>query len=488
MALQRLGGHCLGFSEIAKDAINTYCQNYKETETSNLGDITKLQSLPRHNLLTGGVPCQSWSIAGKNLGFDDARGQLWNDALFLLKKSQPDAFIFENVKGLADPRNRAALTYILDSIRSAGYFAQCYLLNAYDYGVPQNRIRIYIIGFKEEKYFKRFSLPDKHTCNATLSAILSGNLTSDAHLSNRAGRQSISANENGLNDYFLFNDLRNGDTTIHSWDLTETTEWEKQICLLLLQNRRKKKYGKLDGNPLSLKHFQELNVDISQSDLNALVEKGILKKEDYLFSIKPVIKTLDTAWAKILSGMQIDKISIDDMKGSRDFKIAKISVCELVSKLVEDGLAECVESRYDFKNTKISTGLNGINRIFLPSSRIYPTLVASDTNDYITDVAVEGNSPKEYKKNFLEKVFKTNDYRRISKEEACAIQGFPSDFVLPSARNRWMKLIGNSVAVPMVQQLAEKIIATGVFNEADVVASEPAKHEQLSLFADEGLG
>src|SRR5690606_9835153 len=71
---------------------------------------------------------------------------------------------------------------------------------------------------------------------------------------------------NGLNDYFLFNDLRNGHSTIHSWDIIETTPFQKEICLALLRNRRKSKYGKLDGNPLSLSHFQELLSNTTQKD------------------------------------------------------------------------------------------------------------------------------------------------------------------------------------------------------------------------------
>ena len=123
MALNRVGGKCLNFSEINKDAISAYCENFDEGIEYNLGDITKIKVLPSHDLLTGGVPCQSWSIAGKNLGFDDDRGQLWNDTIYLLNQSRPKAFIFENVKGLIDPRNKEALSYILERIKEAGYYA-----------------------------------------------------------------------------------------------------------------------------------------------------------------------------------------------------------------------------------------------------------------------------------------------------------------------------------------------------------------------------
>ena len=95
MALSANGGSCAGFSEINKDAINTYCENFNINSEDNFGDITKIKELPSHDILTGGVPCQSWSIAGKNLGFDDDRGQLWNDTIYLLNQSRPKAFIFE---------------------------------------------------------------------------------------------------------------------------------------------------------------------------------------------------------------------------------------------------------------------------------------------------------------------------------------------------------------------------------------------------------
>ena len=139
IALSNAGGTCLGFSEIAPDAIKAYCTNYNEPESCNFGDITKLKTLPEHDFMTAGVPCQSWSIAGKKLGFDDDRGQLWNDTLYLLNKVRPKAFIFENVKGLADPRNSDALDYIMSRIREAGYHADKYILNAFFVGFESSR-------------------------------------------------------------------------------------------------------------------------------------------------------------------------------------------------------------------------------------------------------------------------------------------------------------------------------------------------------------
>jgi len=394
MALSNNGGHCLGFSEIIKDAINTYCDNFQVESSYNLGDITKIKELPNHDLLTAGVPCQSWSIAGKNLGFDDDRGQLWNDTIYLLQQSQPKAFIFENVKGLVDPRNKKALSYILERIQKAGYYADYFVINSFDYGVPQNRIRIYIIGFKEEKYFQKFILPRSIEKKLKLGDILG--IEVKRSIDNKIVQMDLFgniiepktmslSNTNGFNDYFLFNDLRNGHTTIHSWDIIVTTQRQKNICLLLLKNRRKSAYGELDGNPLSLEQFQGLDSSINQDEINQLIQLEILKSEEYSFIIKDYnISNLTREEEILLSFANDHKIIIDNLNTQRKFKIEKISIEKAIESLKEKGIIECHEVRYDFKNTKISTGLFGVNRIFLPSSDIFPTLVASDTNDFIT--------------------------------------------------------------------------------------------------------
>ena len=487
IALSNAGGTCLGFSEIAPDAIKAYCTNYNEPETSNFGDITKLESLPAHDFMTAGVPCQSWSIAGKNLGFDDDRGQLWNDTLYLLNKVRPKAFIFENVKGLADPRNSGALDYIMSRIREAGYHAEKFLLNAYDYGVPQTRVRIYIIGFRDEKYFKRFRLPETCPGAVRLSDVLDGAVAqSHSPIVENKSRWSLSCNDQGFNDYFLFNDIRNGGTTIHTWDIVDTTEREKRICYLLLSNRRKKDYGPLDGNPLSLSHFKGLDSTIEKAELEGLVEKGILKTEPYLYRIKQKDTDLSENESLVLSYGRADVLNVDELKMQRVFRVKGIGIVDTIEQLEARGVVKCIESRYDFKHSRISSGLNGINRIFLKSSKIYPTMVASDTNDYIATVDIEADSVEELRKQFMDKVYRPHNYRQITKSEACRIQGFPDDFVLPESRPRWMKLIGNSIAVSLVKRLAQSVVNTGVFDEADYVAPKPRKKRyepvQGSLF------
>lgn len=487
LAAEKNGGTCLGYSEINADAIAAYEANYPESRETNYGDITKIRELPKHDFLTGGVPCQSWSIAGRNLGFDDDRGQLWNDALYLLNKSRPRAFLFENVKGLSDPRNRAALDYILARIRAAGYHASYHVLNSFDYGVPQSRVRIYIVGFRDKRHFDAFRLPPKSAGAVRLYDILDdfaeggkarrlGSCLTPkcAAKEVRTGATSLSTNNNGFNDYFLLNDIRNGETTIHSWDILKTTPREKRICLLLLKNRRHRVYGPLDGNPLALAHFQKLDSSIVQADIDELCRKGILKPEIYRYRICGSGETLTDVESKLLAYARNGVLVPDALKLEKELRKDRIDIVRTLETLREKGEVEAVETRYDFRYTKISTGLFGVNRVFLPSSNIFPTLVASDSCDYVTAIPLRARDAADYRDEFLKEIYRTKCYRRITRQEACRIQGFPTDFILPENRARWMRLIGNSVSVPVIDQLVRAICATGVFGSLAVKNCERA--------------
>jgi DNA (cytosine-5)-methyltransferase 1 len=269
-----------------------------------------------------------------------------------------------------------------------------------------------------------------------------------------------------MNDYCLYNDILNGDTTIHTWDMMTTTDRQKGICLLLLRNRRKKAYGCLDGNPLSLAHFQALDKTITQKNIDELVALGILAAENYGFSVTDTQQQITEEEAEILSKAKGGTLILDELKANRELKLRKTPLAETLANLEAKGAITCVETRYDFKNTKISTGLNGVNRVFLPSSSVFPTLVASDTNDMVATKDISADNMSDYRRKFIEEVHGKGNYRKITKSEACLLQGFPADYKLPDSRARWMKLVGNSVSVPVIETLCRAIIATGAFRSA----------------------
>ncbi len=123
--LEKLGGKCLGYSEIDREAIKVYQRNfisYNNSEEINLGHISQINDLPKNiDLFVGGVPCQPWSVEGKLKGFNDPRGQLWFDVIRLAKKYQPKAFIFENVKGLTTGKNKDKLEYLVNQFEDINY-------------------------------------------------------------------------------------------------------------------------------------------------------------------------------------------------------------------------------------------------------------------------------------------------------------------------------------------------------------------------------
>ena len=137
---------CVGFSEIDKYAIKVYERHFNGTP--NYGDITKVnaEELPDFDCLVGGFPCQAFSIAGKRKGFEDTRGTLFFDLARILRAKQPRLFVFENVKGLLNHDGGRTFKTIIQTIDELGYDCQWQVLNSKNYGVPQNRERVYIVG------------------------------------------------------------------------------------------------------------------------------------------------------------------------------------------------------------------------------------------------------------------------------------------------------------------------------------------------------
>ena len=137
---------CVGYSEIDKYASSIYQKHYPEHK--NYGDITKInaEELPDFDLLVGGFPCQAFSIAGKRAGFEDTRGTLFFDLARILQTKRPRLFVFENVKGLLSHDKGNTFKTIISTIDELGYDCQWQVLNSKNFGVPQNRERVFIIG------------------------------------------------------------------------------------------------------------------------------------------------------------------------------------------------------------------------------------------------------------------------------------------------------------------------------------------------------
>lgn len=163
IAMQNLGGKCVFTSEWDKEAQKTYRANFGEVP---FGDITTQQTkrfIPDgFDILCAGFPCQAFSIAGKRGGFEDTRGTLFFDVAEIIKRKQPKAFFLENVKGLRNHDKGKTLETILNVLRNdLGYFVpEPQIINAKDFGVPQNRERIFIVGFHKETKVSNFDYPE----------------------------------------------------------------------------------------------------------------------------------------------------------------------------------------------------------------------------------------------------------------------------------------------------------------------------------------
>lgn len=171
LGFESVGGKCVFSSEFDEDACKTYEANFGEHPS---GDITKIEasSIPNFDILLGGFPCQAFSIIGKKEGFaNETCGTLFFEIERILKAKLPKAFMLENVKNLTAHDNGNTFKIIMTHLEAIGYHVYSSVLNALDYGVPQKRERIIIVGFLDNVNFK-FPNPVPLSERKTLSDIL----------------------------------------------------------------------------------------------------------------------------------------------------------------------------------------------------------------------------------------------------------------------------------------------------------------------------
>lgn len=166
---QGIAPECVFSSDIDVYAREAYGANFGEYPA---GDITNIETadIPDHDLLFAGFPCQPFSIIGHKKGFEDARGTLFFEVARILEAKRPKAFVLENVKQLATHQNGHTLRRILETLWEIGYWVDWKILNALDYGLPQKRERVFIVGWRDSDV--PFFWPPKRLSRKPLAEIL----------------------------------------------------------------------------------------------------------------------------------------------------------------------------------------------------------------------------------------------------------------------------------------------------------------------------
>lgn len=158
IAMESLGAKCVFSSEWDHYAQEVYQENFGEIPE---GDITKIEAntIPDHDILCAGFPCQAFSISGKRRGFEDSRGTLFFDIARIVKEKQPRVVFMENVKNFAVHDGGNTLNVVKTTLEELGYTFFYKVLNAIDYGIPQKRERIYMIAFRQDLEVDKFDFP-----------------------------------------------------------------------------------------------------------------------------------------------------------------------------------------------------------------------------------------------------------------------------------------------------------------------------------------
>ncbi|MEB3181684.1 MAG: DNA (cytosine-5-)-methyltransferase [Nostocaceae cyanobacterium] len=388
---QKLETECVLSCEINKDANLVYQKKFGH---SALGDIRLIEKLPVHDFLLAGFPCQSFSYAGKKEGFGDTRGTLFFEIMRLVDTYKPQAFIFENVRGLYTHDNCRTLATIKYEIQRRGYSFDAFLLNSANFGLPQNRVRIYLVGILDHS--PKFSLVsdlgprDSHSYNpqqlclfqplhkpVTVADILEDNPDAKYDCSVefiKALQRIFNHDLNRLHGVRLI-DYRGGNS-IHSWELGlrgECSRDEIELMNRFILKRRNKEFGKhQDGKLLSLEQIESF---FHHPNLEEILDSLLSKK--YL---------------------QVVNHKYKPVAGNFSFEVYK----------------------------------------FLDPNKISVTLVASDANRL--------------------GVYHNGRVRRLTPREASRLQGFPDSFILHPNDDKAYHQLGNSVSIPVVRTVAQEVI------------------------------
>ncbi len=405
---------CVLTSEIKPYAVQTLKHNHHHENF--VGDIfqVKNEDIPDFDFLFGGFPCQPFSAGGKRQGFADTRGTLFFEIERIIEAKQPQGFILENVEGLVkhdlenkhDEIGRTLQTILYKLSDVLGYQVSWKVLDSVHFGVPQSRKRIFIVGTKNHK----ISLNGFEQKYSVLKDILEkGKPTMDTNFTRKL--LSIFTLEELYGK--SIKDKRGGDNNIHSWDIGIKGECsEAQIKLLnrLFKERRKKQWAAeigidwMDGMPLTLSQIQ------SFYPVNNLFEQ---------INLEEMLEDLA-------------------QKGYIKFEHPK----KLITEATENGIVtsriydETKPKGYNIVTGKLSFEINKI----LHPNEIAPTLVATDM---VKIVVPDGKG-----------------VRKLTIREGLRLFGYPENYEIPVKETFAFDLLGNTVVVPVIKAIAERILET----------------------------
>jgi DNA (cytosine-5)-methyltransferase 1 len=403
---------CVLTSEIKPYAIQTLKHNHHHENF--VGDIfqVKNEDIPTFDFLFGGFPCQPFSASGKRNGFADTRGTLFFEIERIIKHHQPQGFILENVEGLVkhDLENKndemgRTLKTILDKLENElGYQVSWSVLDSVNFGVPQSRRRVFIVGTKNKKVPLDGFKPRFKVLNDILE---SGKPTMDTDFTKKLLSHFTIEELYGKS----IKDKRGGENNIHSWDIGIKGECSKdQINLLnrLFKERRKKQWASeigidwMDGMPLTLSQIESF------------------------FPAYDLFESVDV------------KALLDDLVEKKYLKFEHPK--KLVSEIVENGTItsrmydETKPKGYNIVTGKLSFEVNKILNPF----EIAPTLVATDM---VKIVVPDGGG-----------------IRKLTIREGLRIFGYPENYEIPVKESLAFDLLGNTVVVPVVKAVAERVL------------------------------
>lgn len=382
---------CVFSSEINSDSRLVYHQNFGE---SPQGDIREIKKLPPHDILLAGFPCQSFSYAGKKAGFGDTRGTLFFEITRLIDTYKPQAFIFENVRGLLTNDKGKTIETIKGEIKKRGYSFDAFLLNSANFELPQNRLRVYLVGLlNSSPQLNLISDPgpkDSHSYNpqqlslfypAKKTVTVADILEDDPEEKYDCSPEFVKALKKRLNgDLNRLHGIRlidyRGGNSIHSWELSlrgECSAEEIELMNSFILKRRNSEFGKdRDGKLLS-------------------------KEQIATFFDSPNLETI-----------------LDSLVGKNYLKIV-------------NGKYKPVAGNFSFEVYK-----------FLDPNKIAVTLVASDSNRL--------------------GIYHHGRVRKITPREAARLQGFPDRFLLHPKSDRAYRQLGNSVSINVVEAVAREVL------------------------------